>query len=178
VSLSLITLAGPLLHAATAVSGAVLYGAKGAFEELLKAGSDAPADSSQPSDDSIEGLTAQAETLLTRVENRSLALLRESGIAIEGPLVLESDALGQLHLSDGLPQAAAIERALAGDPQLADLVEELQAVHRKLSREREAEAADRLYALDPVAARKQLERSSSLDEPPLRITLRVSDRRA
>jgi hypothetical protein len=174
VSPTLVTLASPLLEAVTAVSGAVLHGAGGAFQKLLHARDNAtPAGEANPlHDDPLAGLQARAEALLEQLESRSLAQLAASGISLDSPLALESDALGNLHAGSGHPQAAAIERALAGDPRLAKLVQELKDTQRRLAGERDAAAHDRLFALDPDAARKQLDQPSRLDEPPVRVTLR------
>jgi hypothetical protein len=161
-----------LLQAATAVSEVVLHGAEGAFEKLLHVGENAPAETTGQPTFSLAGLQARADELLAKVEHHSLAILAKAGITLEAPLLLERDALGDLRVMGNHPQAARIEGALAGDPQVADLVEELHAVNRDLIRAREAEASERLFALDPDAARKSLDHNSPLQAPPLRLTLR------
>jgi hypothetical protein len=173
VSPTLVTWASPLFQAAAAVSGAVLHGAEGAFDKLLHIGENAPsADNKQAYGDSIEDLQVQADLLSEKLQNRSLARLAEAGIPLAAPLALQSDALGDLRVTGDYPQAAAIERILADDPQLAELVEELQAIQAKLARHRRAAEVDRLVALDPTAAGKLLDERSPLDEAPVRVTLR------
>jgi hypothetical protein len=162
-----------LLQAATAVSGAVLHGAGGAFEKLLHLGENALAETTGvPETGSLAGLQARADELRAKVETHSLAVLAKAGITLDAPLMLERDALGDPRVVGDHPQAATIERALAGDRRFADLVEELHAANCNLIRAREAEASERLFALDPDAARKSLDRNSPLQAPSLRLTLR------
>jgi hypothetical protein len=149
----------------------VLHGSEKAFEKLLRVGETAPnGEAGQTSGDSIADLQVQADLLTEKLQNRSRARLAEAGFSLEAPLVLQSDALGDLRVS-GHPQSAAIERILADDPQLAELVEELQAIQAKLARHRRAAEVDRLMALDPTAAGKLLDEPSPLEEGAVQFTL-------
>jgi hypothetical protein len=171
---SLLALATPLAQAASAVSGATLRGVEGAFHQLLRAGKETLSTDEVPkaTDESHpEELQARADELLSDFEEAALALLNDAGIALTGPVTIESDRLGGIRVVGSDPQADWIERVLQGDASLARRFHELQSVKQEIHGQRQAEEIERLYALDPHAARQRFQETSSLDDEGFQVVL-------
>lgn len=176
ISPALATLAAPVAQAATTASQAALRGVQGAFDLLLRDDPEPEAvaegeKGGVPETNSAVELQKQADALLEDFREQAMARLAAAGITLDAPLVLEADRLGGVRVVGGHPQAGAIERILSEDPQLVKTFEAWQGTHRAADRQRRAEQWERLYALDPTAAQAQDAQFSSLDEPPLRVTL-------
>lgn len=174
---SLVTFAGPLASAVSSASGMALRGVESAFDRVWSLGEggastkETPNASNPAPVDAVTQLKEQAEALRSQLDEAACARLAAEGVTLDRPLTLEADDLGGFRLTGSDPQASWIERTLQSDPTVTRLFNQLQSVERELASRRSRHELDRLYALDPEAARRQLEQSPLLAESPIRVTI-------
>ncbi len=169
----LAALAAPLVNAVASVSAGALRGVDAAFDQVFRAEDGASTPDANESPPAVlnksDALQSKFDDLQARFQVEATARLAEAGITLSAPLTLESDPLGGVRVAGLHPQARAIEQTLNEEPRLGAMFEELARIDRDLSRQRHSGEVERLYSLDPHAAR-QLDAASIFDDE-FRITL-------
>ena len=127
-------LAAPVIGSALGSVGRVASAVRSPFTAIFEAASQKLPSESAGVETELEGLQGHLGSMQRNLEQRILEALSSAGIEIDGPIELKiSEFDGSLEVSNGHPQRAVIEAALAADASIAVDFRRLSAIHSLLN---------------------------------------------